>query len=353
MRFSFFGTKQPECDFIAKRPNAGSSRRRFHFFAAFFAIAVVFSFSAAYLDSDKGALAGAVEQIKNFPAPRLPQALRVAPRLPRSEDRPIISAERNKPVQPAIAPFALKAAAGAVMDIRNNKIIFAKNADRKRPIASITKLMTAMVFLDNNPGWDDIYQIKREDRREGGRIYLYTGEKVRVRDLFYLSLVGSANTATIALVRSTGMSEDEFTRKMNDKARDMGLANTVFEDPTGLSDNNVSTPEEIAKFAAVALTNGDISEATLSKEYTLTTLGGRKKTVYSTDRLLGAFPQNGIRITGGKTGYLELAGYSFVGKFVDRDGREMISVVLGGESKDSRFSETRELIEWAYENYVW
>jgi D-alanyl-D-alanine carboxypeptidase (penicillin-binding protein 5/6) len=77
-------------------------------------------------------------------------------------------------------------------------------------------------------------------------------------------------------------------------------------------------------------------------------LGGRRKVVYNTDDLLNIFPQNGIRITGGKTGYTPSAGYCFVGKFVDHEGREMISVVLGSASRDSRFSETKELVEWAY-----
>ncbi len=348
-----FKNKKAECDFVAMELglyNSRTRRFRFYFAAAFIFIAVAFSFTLIYFNSERGIVARAAEKIKNFPASQLPQALRAMGKLPQSENKSVIS---KKPAQKLIAPFALKAAAGAVMDVRNNKIIFAKNADKERSIASITKLMTAMVFLDNNPGWDNIYQIKREDRREGGKIYLYMGEKVKVRDLFYLSLVGSANTATIALVDSTGMSEKEFTRKMNEKAKSMGLVNTVFYDPTGLNNNNVSTAKEITKFAGVALANSDISKATLSKKYKLATMGGRKRIIYSTDRLLGVFSQNGVSIIGGKTGYLEAAGYSFVGKFIDSGGREIISVVLGGSSKNSRFSETRELVEWAYENYVW
>jgi D-alanyl-D-alanine carboxypeptidase len=290
------------------------------------------------------AAAKVVEEIKVLSAAHFPQASQAKGKLPLSEDRP---------VKPAVAPFDLQAASGAVMDIRSGEVLFGKNADKEWPLASITKLMTALVFLEHNPGWDTVYQIRREDRREGGKIYLYTGEKVKVRDLFYLSLVGSANTATVGLVHSTGMDEEEFVREMNDKARAMGLAGTRFYDPVGLNNNNVSTAEEIAKFAKIALSNNDISKATLTKKYEFITIGGRKKTVYNTDDLLDIFPQNGIRITGGKTGYLELAGYCFVGKFIDHNGREMISVVLGGDTRDSRFTETRELVEWAYESFVW
>ncbi len=359
MKFSIFKNKQTECDFVAGRLDLNyprTRRPRFYFGAALIFAAVAFAFSLIYFDPVKSVIAGVVGKIKGLPAPQLPQALRAIGMLPQSGDRlaaPAADDKPREPIRPPAAPFDLKAEAGTIMDAKNNKILFAKNAAQARSIASITKLMTAMVFLENNPGWENIYQIKREDRREGGRIYLYMGEKVKVRDLFYLSLVGSANTATIALVGSTGMSEEEFVRKMNEKASGMGLVNTDFYDPAGLNNNNISTAEEIAKFAVVALADSDINEATLSKKYEFTTLGGRKKTVYSTDQLLGTFPQNGIRIIGGKTGYLELAGYSFVGRFIDRDGREMISVVLGSDSRDSRFSETRELAEWAYENYVW
>lgn len=285
-----------------------------------------------------------VDEIKELPFPDLSFSQNALGKLPESY---------NKPAEPIIEPFDLNSVYGVVMDIKNNEVLFSKFAEKEWPIASITKLITALVFLDHNSGWDGVYTIRREDRREGGKIYLYTGEKVKIKDLFYLSLVGSANTATIGLVHSTGMTIEEFVKKMNEKVSAMGLKNTRFYDPVGLNNYNVSTASEIAKFAQVALSNNDISEATLTKEYRFTTQGGREKTVYNTDDLLDIFPQNGVKILGGKTGYLQVAGYCFVGKFIDHDGREMISVVLGGDTRDSRFTETRDLIEWTYENFVW
>lgn len=265
--------------------------------------------------------------------------------LPLSDDKPIKKEVTDQ--------YELEANCGAVLDMENNDILFDKQSDREWPIASLTKLVTAMVFLDNNPGWDTVYTIRNEDRREGGRIYLFTGEKVRVKDLFYLSLVGSGNTETVALVHSTGLTEDDFVKKMNEKAGSMGLKNTKFYDVTGLKNSNTSTAKDIVKFAQAALLNNEISKATMTKKYDFWTLDGEKKTVYNTDDLLNNFPQNGIKITGGKTGYLELAGYCFVGKFIDHQGREMISVVLGSKDRDSRFTETKELVEWVYENYIW
>lgn len=286
---------------------------------------------------------GVSEEIKDFSLSQISQSLRAEGKLPDNE---------NKPVKPEIPPYDLQASCGVIIGAPSGEF-FNKNADKKWPLASITKLATALVFLDNNPGWDEVYEIKREDRREGGKIYLFMGEKVKVKDLFYLSLVGSDNTAAIGLVNSTGLSEEEFVKKMNEKTSGMDLKNTFFYDPTGLDNNNVSTAGEIAVFARAAFSSEYISEATLTKKYEFLTLGGRKKIVYSTDDLLDVFPQNGIKIAGGKTGYTEAAGYCFVGKFIDHNGREMISVVLGADTKDGRFTETRNLVEWAYESYVW
>jgi D-alanyl-D-alanine carboxypeptidase len=247
-------------------------------------------------------------------------------------------------------PYDLKAKSGVVYDVKNNNFVFKKNQASRLPIASITKLMTAIVFVENNPGFDEVYEIKDEDRREGGRIYVYRGDKISVKDLFYLSLVGSANTATVALVHSTGMTEEEFVSKMNEKAKDLGLAHTNFKDAVGLSANNYSTANDIALLTREALSFSEIREATLRSSYSFKTLQGRTQVVYTTDQLLNNIPKNGVELFGGKTGYTDAAGYCFVGGFVDETGQELISVVLGTESDKARFSETKNLINWVFEN---
>jgi len=239
----------------------------------------------------------------------------------------------------------------AVIDRDNNDLLFNKDAYKGFPIASITKLMTALVFLDNNPGWDEVYEIKKEDRREGGKIYLFWGEKVKIKDLFYLSLVGSANTATIALVKSTGLTEEEFVEKMNNKSAQLGFKNTYFKDSTGLDIGNVSSAYEVALLAKAALSFKDIRKATITKEYSFNTLGQRKVYARTTDYLLDNFSPNDINIIGGKTGYTEAAGYCFVGEFVGKNGFEVISAILGSESRNGRFAQTKELVEWEYNNY--
>lgn len=269
--------------------------------------------------------------------------------LPKNDYKPIVPPLKNQGVE----NIHLDIRSGAVLDAKTGTLIYGQEADQVQPIASITKLVTALVFLDTKPDWKAVYKMKASDRVDGGMIYLLTGEEVSVRDLFYLSLVGSANSATRALVSSTGMTQEEFVTKMNEKVESLGLRKTSFVDPIGLSDFDLSTAAEVTILANEALNNKYIQEATLTREYKFTTLAGRTKTVYSTDILLGIFSGDDIKIAGGKTGYTGMAGYCFVGRFINKDGDAVVSAVLGGGTPNSRFHETRELVHWVYDNFEW
>ncbi|MCK9401637.1 MAG: serine hydrolase [Bacteroidales bacterium] len=258
------------------------------------------------------------------------------------------------PTRATSTDYKLATENGVVIDSATGAVLFQKNSDRVRPIASITKLMTALVFLEHNPGWELVYQIREEDRREGSKAYFAVGEKVKVKDLFYLSLVASGNTETVALVNSAGLGLEAFVKKMNDKAVELGLANTAFKDPVGLDNGNVSTALEVAKLAQAAFAISDIRQASITKKHEFTTLTGNKITVENTDKLLDRFASDSqLKIIGGKTGYTDEAGGSLASKFNNQAGKEIISVVLGGADRSSRFSETRGLVEWIYENYRW
>lgn len=245
------------------------------------------------------------------------------------------------------------ASSALVMDEESGKILFSKDSDKVHAIASITKLFTAFVFLDFNPGWDKYYQIKASDRREGGKVYVWTGEKLSINDLFHLSLVASGNTETLALVNATGLGEELFVKKMNEKAKELGLKNTVFKDPVGLNEGNVSTAREIAQFAKIALERTEISQTVRLSKWKFTTKGGRKAAVTTTDEMLGDKLECNAKVMGGKTGFNNRAGYCFVGKFANDKKQNLISVILGETSKRTRFSETEKLIGWAYDNYNW
>lgn len=232
-------------------------------------------------------------------------------------------------------------------------VFMEKDSKNVQAIASITKLMTALVFLDLNPGWESIYEIKREDRAEGGRIYLYLGDKVRIFDLFNLSLTASGNTETMALVNSTGKTKDEFVKKMNEKALSLGLLDTSFVDPTGLSHLNVSTARDLAVLVELAVSNDDIRNALQKEDYSFMTVDGVIKNAYSTDELLSVYPKDKINLLGGKTGFIDAAGYCFAGVFEDNEGKLVVSVVLGTNSPSARFEETDKAVSWIYSNFIW
>ena len=146
-----------------------------------------------------------------------------------------------------------------VTDVASGATLFAKHDQRSAPIASITKLMTALVFLDHNPGWETAVTVTAEDQRVGGIVYLVPGETVTVRDLFSLMLVASANEAAVALARSTGL--ENFVAAMNQKALGLGMHQSQFTDETGLDAGNVASPHDLASLAQAAFSQPDVAQA--------------------------------------------------------------------------------------------
>ena len=143
--------------------------------------------------------------------------------------------------------FRLTAKSALVLDLDKGTVLYDKNSEEVRSIASLTKLMTAMVFLECGIDLFDTVTISREDTRASARSHLRPGETFYLIDLLHASLMPSDNRATRALVRATGLSPQEFVGRMNRKADSLGLVNTEFTDPTGLDADNVSTAWETAK----------------------------------------------------------------------------------------------------------
>ncbi|MEI7498264.1 MAG: serine hydrolase [Candidatus Falkowbacteria bacterium] len=249
-------------------------------------------------------------------------------------------------------PLVIQVKSAYLLDRDTETELYAQAATEPRPIASITKLMTALVFLENNPGWNQVYEIIPADRRDGGKIYFYSGDKVTIKDLFNVSLVASGNSETVALAHSTGLSTIDFLEKMNRKAKDLGLEKTEFFDVVGLDVKNQSTARELAILVKTAMAHPEILKATSQDAYVLSTKQGKRVSAVSTNQLLDGEKQT-FTVLGGKTGHLEAAGYCFVGLFADKDGNQVISVILGAGSEDARFTETKKLVNWGYENYQW
>lgn len=251
----------------------------------------------------------------------------------------------------------LTAESAISVDMETGKILYALNTDEVRSIASITKLMTALVFLDLNTGWDNIYKVREDDYQPGAYRYLYTGESHTVEDIFYAAMVSSANEAATILARATGMTPDQFVAAMNYKAKMLGMKNTHFTEPTGLSEDNVSTAEDVAILFKAALKHHKLADAISTGSYHLSPVGSdTSRRITSTNTALNTgFGLGGdlYRVAAGKTGFVDQAGYCFASQINNSYGNKIIVVVLGSQDVFERFNDTKRLAFWVYNNYKW
>jgi D-alanyl-D-alanine endopeptidase (penicillin-binding protein 7) len=246
-------------------------------------------------------------------------------------------------VRAARDEVATASASALLWDTSTQVMLFEKNGFERRPIASITKLMTAMVALDVGIDWNKQATIQPNEYVAGGRLLLHPGETVTVQDLFNASLLGSANNATLAYVRELGVPEEEFIRAMNRKAIELGLEQTEFVDVTGLSERNVSTAYEVARMAEHAFLHyPDIARASSQSAYAFILGGsGREHTIPNTNKLIS---EGGMKFIGSKTGYLYEAGWCLVVQGSDTLASRM-AVVLGSDSEATNSAEVQQLLQ--------
>jgi serine-type D-Ala-D-Ala endopeptidase (penicillin-binding protein 7) len=238
---------------------------------------------------------------------------------------------------------AIDADSVIVWDSEAQVIQFEENGFERHSIASITKLMTAMVALDYEVDWEKEMKILPNEYTVGGRLLMHPGETATVKHLFHASLLGSANNATLAYVRALEIPMDEFILNMNRKAIELDLEQTEFVDVTGLSSKNVSTAYEVARLAETAWRDYPIiAEITSLKEYTYVYGGsGREHTIRNTNKMIS---EEDVVLKGSKTGYLYEAGYCLVVQGVDKLAKKIV-VVLGSPSEWGNANDTRKLLE--------
>ena len=274
----------------------------------------------------------------------------ISHRLPQSPDR---SRAPVKLVRESMC-VVTSARSAIVIDRASKEVLFEKNIQRPRAIGSITKLMTAYVFLQGNPDLDAPATLTPEDIRYGAEMHLSIGETVKVSDVLKASLVGSDNSSTAALARLSGLSLGDFVAKMNETAAEFGMQRTTFDDATGLSSKNVSVVTDLAIMFDKILEDQTIRDITQLSQVRIVGSSGRTYVVESTDELLGTFvDQAPYDILGGKTGYLPEAGYCLGTVFSHEGAGEIIVVVLGSETKEGRFQDVKSLAVWAYKTFDW
>ena len=237
----------------------------------------------------------------------------------------------------------LRAAAAIIYDPITNQVLWEENSQNQRSIASITKVMTATVFLENNPDLSQQYTVTRGDTFQASTTHLIANDKVTGDDLLHLLLISSDNAAARALARVSPLGSEGFVQRMNDKAAELGLQTTHYADPSGLLSDNVSSAYDMARLITLASQDERISSVMRLSEYTVYTGKGRAVTFHSTNHLLG---RPDVEVRAGKTGFISKAGYCLATLLQMPQGQQVAVVVLGARSNAGRFMESRNLFNW-------
>jgi len=242
------------------------------------------------------------------------------------------------------------APSGILIDARTGAVLWEKNPDEKRQMASTTKIMTAIVTIERK-SFDDTVTINEDVFREPVYgIKLKVGEVMTLRDLLYAIMLNSANDAAIAIADHVSGSVEEFAKLMTSEATRIGARNTNYVNPHGLVNGDMphySTARDLSKIARYAMKNEDFAKLVSTKEWKLNRADPKAvNIVQNRDKLLWSYPG----ATGIKTGFTKAAGYCLVSS-AKRGDVSLIAVVLGADSQDSVFIQSAALLEYGFGLY--
>lgn len=233
-----------------------------------------------------------------------------------------------------------------IYDRKTNRVLFGKQENKKSAMASTTKIMTCIVVLENAKLSDEVTISAKSAGTGGSRLKLKKGDKITVLNLLYGLMLRSGNDAAVALAEHVGGSIEGFAELMNKKAEELGLKNTHFVTPHGLDDpEHYTTAVELAKLTDYALENEMFSKIVNTKSCAIS-INNNITEIANTNELLGVL----TGVNGVKTGFTNNAGRCLVTS-VNRNNMNIITVVLGADTKKIRTSDSIKLIEYAYKNY--
>ena len=247
---------------------------------------------------------------------------------------------------------SLSAKSAVLMEMTSGEILLSKNPDEKLPPASITKIMTLLLVMealdsDKITLEDTVTASKNASSKGGSQIWLKEGEQMTVHELIKATAIASANDACTALGEFIAGGEAEFVAMMNTRAKELGMNNTNFENPSGLDDtteSHYSTARDVAIMSCELLKHEKI------KEYTtiwMDSLRNGETELVNTNRLVRFYEGT----TGLKTGTTSKAGYC-VSASAERNGMELVAVVLGSENSTERFEDAKKMLNWGFANYT-
>lgn len=242
-----------------------------------------------------------------------------------------------------LPPPPVSAQAVYILDLESHSILHESGSETKRPIASLTKLMTAYIALKENDPQSIVKVSENAAQQEGSSMNLYSGEAITLKNLIFGALIESGNDAATSIAEFNSGNTTAFVDKMNQTAYQLGLENTVYKNPTGLdAEGAYSTARDLALLSKVLLENAAFREIVNIDQIKVYSEDGDQHLLINTNILLG---ENGIK--GIKTGTTSTAGECLV-SLTEVNGRDVLIVVLGSEQ---RFQDTRALLEWTKNSY--
>jgi len=237
----------------------------------------------------------------------------------------------------------VRAEAAIIYNPETNEVLWESNAQDQRSIASITKVMTALVFFESGTPLSTKITVQRGDVYRASTTYLRAGYQLTSEDLVNLLLIGSDNAAARVLARTSPYGAAGFIERMNEKAAELGLESTRYADPSGLLATNVSSAYDMARL--IAFSAADERIGTIMRKASHTVYAGKRAiNVNSTNHLVRTGEYD---VLGGKTGFISRSGYCLATLLrLPKTGQQVAVVVLGAKSNQSRFWETRHLFNW-------
>jgi D-alanyl-D-alanine carboxypeptidase (penicillin-binding protein 5/6) len=247
------------------------------------------------------------------------------------------------PAIPKLRPV-LSAPSGALVDLETERVLYATGGTTRRPIASTTKIMTALLVL-RSAGMRDVVTVSSLAAAQGGAsLGLQTGERIRVGDLLYALMLQSANDAAVALAEHVAGSTGAFVDLMNRRSRAMGLRDTRFRSPNGLDDRGYSSALDLARITVRALRHPVLARISRTKFYRVSSPDGETRRVQNRNALLWLYPG----AFGVKSGFTSAAGSCLVAA-AERNELRLVSVVLGAPAE--AFSDAATLLDWGFATF--
>jgi D-alanyl-D-alanine endopeptidase (penicillin-binding protein 7) len=238
----------------------------------------------------------------------------------------------------------IRAAAAIIYNPETGDVIWEENSHDQRSIASLTKIMTAVTFMADDPDLSQQVTVTRADVTRASTTHLIAGDVLTYRDLLHLTLIASDNAAARALARTSEGGTAAFVERMNQMAVNLGLTNSHYADPSGLDARNVSSAYDVSHLLAFATREERLGPIMRTAVYEV---HSQKRTIpiHSTNKLLGT----DMDVRAGKTGFISKAGYCLATLLQVPQGSQLAVVVLGAANSTLRFWEARHLFNWAAE----